>query len=92
MPRVVTPPVGTLGNEPADWLRRLGVSNETPPGAGSRLRTDPTAAVPRSSIIFDPTAAHVPDPVDPSKQMIVGRDVGPDTYDPNHPDAVQFQH
>jgi hypothetical protein len=43
-------------------------------------------------MVFDPTAAHVPDPGDPSKQMIVGRDVGPDTYDPNHLDAVQFQH
>jgi hypothetical protein len=57
----------------------------------------PDAPAPRS---FDPTSAHVPeparmvtfpDPADPSKRMIVGRSIGPETYDPNHPDAVQFQ-
>lgn len=70
----------------------------TPPAAVSRFRTDPTAAVPRSSMVFDPTAAHVPeparmvvpDPADPSRQLIVTGDVVPATYDPNHPDAVQF--
>lgn len=64
----------------------------------SRFRTDPTAPVPRNPMVFDPTAAHVPepacmvvpDPADPSKQMMVTGNVGPATYDPNHPDAVQF--
>jgi hypothetical protein len=49
---------------------------------------------------FDLTGAHVPeparmvtvpDPADPSKNMVLGRSIGPETYDPNHPDAVQFQ-
>jgi hypothetical protein len=98
VPRAVTTPVGTLGDEPADRLRRLGVSNYTPPAAGLRFRTDPTAPVRRSPMVIDPTAAHVPaparmvvpDPADPSRQMIVMGDVGPATYDPNDPDAVQF--
>ena len=50
-------------------------------------------------MVCDPTAAHVPeparmvvpDPSDPSRRLIVTGDVGPATYDPNHPDAVQFQ-
>ena len=60
-------------------------------------RTD--APVPRSPLVVDPAAAHVPeparmvsfpDPADPAKQMIVGRSIVPEDYDPNHPDAVQF--
>jgi hypothetical protein len=90
-------PVGTPGNEPADWLRRLGVSYETP-APGARFRTDPTAAVPRSSMVFDPTGAHVPeparmvvpDPANTSRQLVVTGDVRPATYDPNHPDTVRF--
>ena len=48
-------------------------------------------------MVFDPTAAHVPeparpvsfpDPSDPAGHMIVGHGGG---YDPNHPDVAQFQ-
>jgi hypothetical protein len=51
-------------------------------------------------MVFDPTAAHVPDereparmvrfpdPADPSKTIIVGRSISPNDDDP---DAVQFQ-
>lgn len=65
----------------------------------SRFRVDPMAPVPHNPMVIDPTAAHVPeparmvvpDPADPSRQLIVTGDVGPDIYDPKHPDAVQFQ-
>lgn len=64
----------------------------------SRLRTS-NAPVPHNPMVFDPTTAYVPEPArmvsfpdlaDPSKQMIVGRSIGPDTYDPTHHDAVGF--
>lgn len=72
----------------------------TPAPPRSRFRVDPAAPVPHNSMVIDPTAAHVPeaarmatfpDPADPSKRMVLGRSIGPETYDPNHPDAVQFQ-
>jgi hypothetical protein len=78
-------PIGTLGRD----------AQAAPV---SRFRTS-NAPVPHNPMVFDPTAAHVPeparmvsfpDPADPFKQMIVGRDIGPDTYDPNHPDPVGF--
>lgn len=53
------------------------------------------APAPHNPMVCDPTAAHVPEPArmvvpDPSRQLIVTGEVGPATYDPNHPDAVQF--
>lgn len=72
----------------------------TPDAPRPRFRVDPTAPVPRNPMVIDPTAAHVPeparmvtfsDPADPSKRMVPGRSIGPETYDENHPDAVQFQ-
>jgi hypothetical protein len=44
---------------------------ETPGAPVSRFRKDPSAPVPPNPMVFDPTAAHVPDPADPSKQIVV---------------------
>jgi hypothetical protein len=59
------------------------------PAPVSRFRKSPTGttASPEPARMV-----YIPDPADPSGQIVVGRSVGPEqvTYDPNHPDAVQF--
>ena len=49
----------------------------------------PSVVVPRNPMVVDPEAVRVPDP---SGEIVVGNSIPvADFYDPNHPDAVQFQ-
>ena len=72
----------------------------------SRFRKDPAAPVSPSALVIDPTCAHVPADSGAFQDKGTGPLPGfiapsapeparmarfPDEYDPNHPDAVQFQ-
>lgn len=77
VPAVIRPRAASASDDtPEDWLRRLTTRDVTAP----------------SSAVFPEPArmATVPDPADPSKRMILGGSIGPETYDASHPDAVQF--
>jgi hypothetical protein len=73
-----TAPATRMSPPPASEYR------QEPEAPVSRFRTN-GSAVPRSSLVIDPTSAHVPTDA-------VGNSIPvADFYDPNHPDAVQFQ-
>ncbi|HEX8146585.1 MAG TPA: hypothetical protein VF591_05355 [Pyrinomonadaceae bacterium] len=80
-------PVRTPPADRDERMREIITQHSTFDAPVPRFRKDPSAAVPRNPTVFDPEAAHVPD-----APGVTGNSIPvANFYDPNHPDAVQFQ-